>query len=35
MRRYIGVEVLRQSRLTVIDGDGDSTSQEALPALTA
>jgi transposase-like protein len=30
MRRYIGLEVLRQSRLTVIDGDAPS--KEVLPA---
>jgi transposase-like protein len=34
MRRYIGLEVLRQSRMTVIDGD--STSKAVLPtAITA
>src|SRR5215471_1867741 len=31
MRRYIGLEILRQSRLTVIDGDADTTSEEVLP----
>jgi putative transposase len=35
MRRYIGLEVLRQSRLTVIDGDTETTSEEVLPAITA
>jgi hypothetical protein len=30
MRRYIGLEVLRQSRLTIIDSDGPS--KEVLPA---
>ena len=37
MRRYIGLEVLRQSRLTVIDGDAEITAEEVLPteAITA
>ena len=35
MRRYIGLEILRQSRLTVIDGQAESTSEEVLPAITA
>jgi hypothetical protein len=30
MRRYIGLEILRQSRLTVINGD--ATTEEVLPA---
>ena len=32
MRRYIGLEVLRQSRLTVITGDTDTAEEEVLPA---
>ncbi len=35
MRRYIGLEVLRQSRLTVIDGEITSEPREVLPAITA
>ena len=32
MRRYIGVEILRLSRLTVIDSDAIITAEEVLPA---
>jgi hypothetical protein len=35
MRRYIGLEVLRQSRLTVINGDPKIVEEEVLPAITA
>jgi hypothetical protein len=35
MRRYIGLEVLRQSRLTVIDGDAEIIDEKVLPAITA
>ena len=35
MRRYIGLEILRQSRLTVIDGDTTTSEEVTLPALTA
>jgi len=35
MRRYIGLEVLRQSRLTVIDGNAETDDKEVLPAITA
>jgi hypothetical protein len=33
-RRYIGRELLRQSRLTVIDGDAEIIDEEVLPAIT-
>jgi transposase-like protein len=32
MRRYIGLEVLAKSRLSLIDGQAQSTSEEVLPA---
>jgi putative transposase len=32
MRRYIGLEILRQSRLTIINGDSEITAEEVLPA---
>jgi Transposase, Mutator family len=35
MRRYIGLEILRQSRLSVIDGEAEATTEEVLPAITA
>jgi transposase-like protein len=35
MRRYIGLEILRQSRLTVIDGEITSEPREVPPAITA
>jgi hypothetical protein len=35
MRRYIGRELLRQSQLTVIDGDAEIIDEELLPAITA
>jgi hypothetical protein len=35
MRRYIGFEILRQSRLTVINGDAEIIEEEVLPAITA
>jgi hypothetical protein len=35
MRRYIGREVVRQSRLTVIDSDAEIIDEEVLPAITA
>jgi len=35
MRRRIGLEVLRQSRLTVINADAEIVDEEVLPAITA
>jgi hypothetical protein len=35
MRRYIGLEVLRQSRLTVIDDETTPTQQVLPAAITA
>src|SRR5690349_6764690 len=37
MRRYIGLDILRQSRLTIINSDADTTAEEVLPtaAITA
>jgi transposase-like protein len=32
MRRYIGLEVLAKSRLTLIEGQGETASEEVLPA---
>jgi transposase-like protein len=32
MRRYIGLDILRQSRLTITNGDTDPTTEEVLPA---
>jgi transposase-like protein len=32
MRRYIGLDILRQSRLTVIEGDAEPTAEEVLSA---
>ena len=34
-RRYLGIDVLAKSRLTVITGDSDTTEEVTLPALTA
>jgi transposase-like protein len=34
MRRYIGLEVLRQSRLTLVNGDAEIVEEEVLPAIT-
>jgi putative transposase len=34
-RRYLGLDVLAKSRLTVIDGDTTTAQEETLPALTA
>jgi hypothetical protein len=34
MRRYIGLDVLAKSRLTVIDGEVETT-REVLPSITA
>ena len=35
MRRYIDLEILRQSPLSVIDGDAEPTGEQVLPAITA
>jgi transposase-like protein len=37
LRRYIGLDILRQSRLTIINSDADTTAEEVLPtaAITA
>jgi putative transposase len=34
-RRYLGLDVLAKSRLTVIDGDRTNEEEVSLPALTA